>query len=62
MKDNISVIVALIVVFCVLSVIVWAGLLYIETCIVYLRLRRQPPRDEEEQQEEDVREEDAHPV
>lgn len=60
MQDNVSIIVALIVIFCILSIIIWAGLLYIETCIVYLRLRRQPPRDEEEEQEDPaVREEEA---
>lgn len=50
MQDNIGIIVALIVVFCILSVIIWAGLLYIETCIVYLRLlRREPSRESEEE-------------
>lgn len=40
MQGNLIVIVTIIVVFSILAVIIGAGLLYIETCIVYLRLAR----------------------
>lgn len=53
MQGNVIVVVTIIIVFTLLTVIVAAGLLYIESCIVYLRLAR-VARDARETSGEDV--------